>query len=141
MLKIKKNGFSLVELLIAIAISVVLLLLAFPDYTSFINNEKIKSAQTDLVMLSQFMEMEYNKKQAYPEAISENPNTETTNSIKTLFPKWSKNSDNFVYTISVSAQDSYTLKAKGSAALENCILILKNNNDNSISNCGNIVKW
>jgi len=46
----KKSGFSLVELLITISIAVILLSLAAPSFTSFINSNRLATASDELII-------------------------------------------------------------------------------------------
>jgi prepilin-type N-terminal cleavage/methylation domain-containing protein len=46
--KVKKQGFTLVEFLITIVIVSILLVLAAPSFTDFINNQRVKTSASDL---------------------------------------------------------------------------------------------
>ena len=45
----KMNGFTLIELMIAVAIVAIISAIAYPSYTRYIQNTNVKSVQADLI--------------------------------------------------------------------------------------------
>ncbi len=61
----KSKGFSLMELMVALAITGVLLAIAVPSYQSYAQNSRRAVAASCLVELSQFMERVYTSSMSY----------------------------------------------------------------------------
>lgn len=62
----KHNGFTLIELMVTIAIVAILSAIALPSYQNYIKRTNIKAAQTDLVALSLVFENYYQRNLSYP---------------------------------------------------------------------------
>ena len=64
----KKNGFTLIELMITVAIVAILAAIAYPSYQDSVRKTKRTTAQADLMELASFMERKYTETNAYPSA-------------------------------------------------------------------------
>lgn len=56
---IKNKGFSLIELMIVVAIVGILAAVAYPSYQRYVNDSRRSDARANLVQLAQFMERYY----------------------------------------------------------------------------------
>ena len=59
-------GFTLIELMIAMAIVAILAAIALPSYASYVRKQKIRAAQGDLAGLVLMMENRFQQQLAYP---------------------------------------------------------------------------
>lgn len=101
-----KKGFSLIELLIVVAIVGILAAVAFPSYRSYITKARRTDGQTSLLDLANRMERYYSQNHTYATATlgTASPTTDVLTNATT--PEgW--------YTLSIAAQtaSSYTLQA------------------------------
>lgn len=128
-----QDGFTLIEVLITVAIVAVLAAVALPAYGSYITKSKVKAGQADLMALVGNMESVYQKTLAYPAA------TTTTADTKAAFTGWAPAQDkDFKYIIQSVSGLNYSLQAIGiSSALTNCTITVTQDNTRSISSgCG-----
>ena len=78
-MKIKKSkGFSLIELLITVAIVGILAGIAYPSYTEFVAQSNRSEAQRELLRLANLMEQYYLDHRAYTTDLKKLGNTDTT---------------------------------------------------------------
>lgn len=142
----KHSGFTLLELMVSVAIIAILAAIALPLYSSYITRSQAKSAATDLMSLSVAVENLYLRTLSYT-APTTNPTT-TTAQTQTYATGWQPSSDNtFDYTVSVTTSTkSYTLTATGKSGTRNagCTLTLNQANTRTISGgsaCGGMTSW
>lgn len=114
----RQDGFTLIELMIAVAVIGILAALAFPSYQEHINKSRRADAQAALVELAQFMERHYTSNGGY--LASGN-----TGAAPTLpFSKAPKDGSLEFYALSLSAATAqgYTLQAvpKNSMSNDKC---------------------
>ncbi len=96
-------GFTLIELMIAVAIVGILSAIAYPSYTSYVQRAARGEAKGELTELSQFMERTYTENGTYtPGGI--NPALPYIQSPKTGTAK-------YAMSISASGTNTYTLQA------------------------------
>ena len=62
---LKQQGFTLIELMIVVAIIGILSSIAFPSYQSYIRNTRAADAKGDLAELQSFMERKYSDDSSY----------------------------------------------------------------------------
>ncbi|SDW62041.1 type IV pilus assembly protein PilE [Pseudomonas kuykendallii] len=124
-------GFTLIELMITLAIIGILAAIALPAYDSYITKSRIKTAQADLAALALNLENAYQRKLAYPTLTLDD-----SAAVTAQFTGWHPAESNFEYSLSSSAS-GYTLTATGSTGKVNgCEITLDNENTRTIAQCG-----
>lgn len=137
----KQRGFTLLELMISVAVIGILAAIAMPAYDSYITKSKIKAAQADLVGLGLSLENFYQKQLTYP-TVTTSATADTqcvayngTKSCTSSSWKPSQSAD-FTYSITDAKAKSYQLQAVGTTGKVNgCTVLLSSDNTRSISGC------
>jgi type IV pilus assembly protein PilE len=118
-----ERGFTLIELMITVAIVGILAALAYPSYVEYIAKGRRAQAATDLVAAQQWMERFYAENNRY----DQNPAGTTTNGATGLLAQrfaQTPAEGAAAYTVRLSAvgRDSYTLLATrtGSMSSDKC---------------------
>nr|WP_320136211.1 type IV pilin protein [uncultured Amphritea sp.] len=110
----KEKGFTLIELMITVAIVGILVAIAYPSYLNFIRSAKRADAKADLIELSQWMERQFTVNGTYL----------VSGAAPTLpFVKSPTDGTETAYALTVSAaRSAYTLTATpaGSQADDTC---------------------
>ena len=104
----RKMGFTLIELMIVVAIIAILAMIALPSYNNYIKRAHIKAAQSDLVTLGLVLEGSYQRKLEYP-AITATTAT-NTNAVKIELKTWQPTENIFTYAVT-STKSGYTITA------------------------------
>ncbi|AZN35747.1 type IV pilin protein [Iodobacter ciconiae] len=104
----KKNGFTLVEIIIVVAIIAILASIAIPSYQRYIRQAAAKSAAADLVSLSLYFEQQLQRRLTY--TFTTNSPTTTTDATKTLVTSWGPSRSDFTYQATWT-DSAYTLTA------------------------------
>lgn len=112
----RKMGFTLIELMIVVAIIAILAMIALPSYNNYIKRAHIKAAQSDLVTLGLVLEGSYQRKLEYPAIMATN-----TNAVKIALPTWQPTENIFTYTVT-STTSGYTI----TATKDTCIMTMTN---------------
>jgi len=101
----KRAGFTLVELMMVVAVVSILVAIAYPAYTQQMLKGRRTAAQSDLMELAQFMQRYYSENKRYRDSLGAAPALPFTQS--------PKDSSSKVYdlTVATASDTSYTLTA------------------------------
>lgn len=126
----KQGAFTLIEMMITVAIVAILAAIALPAYNSYIIKSEIRTAQADLLALSLNFENQYQRTLSYPVI---DPATQAE--LEDKFKGWKPSAKNFSYTPPVNTSDAYTLKATGTGRQAGCNITIKHTNERALSGC------
>jgi type IV pilus assembly protein PilE len=135
------TGFTLIELMIVVAVVALLSAITFPSYSQHIKKQRIRAAQADLIGLVLNMENQYalSSPNSYPAA------TNTTDSTRQRVNSgWSPTQTaHFRFEILESSSTFYKIRAVGiSSFLLNCDISIDSLNNRSLSSaCGGGGTW
>lgn len=130
----KQTGYSLLEILVVLAIIGILAAIALPNYSAYVDRGRLTTAQSDLISLSLSLENQYQRILSYP--TTDFPDTAA---LQAAFSNWKPASDSAFISFSTesSSASSYTLKATGksSSGIKDCVITFTSAGDKSISTC------
>ena len=121
----RNSGFTLIELMITVAIVAILAAIALPSYSDYVTKSKMRLAQSDLVALAAAFENHRQLKLAYPTDTDSNVATKSYGWITTTLPSWSaaSDSDDFYFEVRYLAGDVIKLFARTRiASIPDCFL-------------------
>lgn len=136
----RPRGFTLIEVMVVVAIVAILASIALPAYNDYINRSRARNAGNDLASLGLIIENLYQRNLAYPVG-SGNADSYITS---TSAPAWAgSQSDFFRYSVDVTAT-GYTLTATGQGSSSGCNLTLTSANARTVTGgdpCGGLASW
>ena len=132
----RAGGFTLIELMIVVAIVAILAAIALPSYERYVKKSRARGASADLVALSLTLENRFQKSLKYPVHTNQNPVGHAD------FTKWSPaQGSSFTYAVTSTA-NTYTLTATARDSRWTCTLTLENTNArNAASSCPILGTW
>jgi len=121
------RGFTLIELMIVVAVVGILAAVAYPSYQRYIENSRLVDAKGVLLEAAQYMEREYTTNNQYPASLP--PSLQSA----------PKDSGTAHYTITVNLPDSqsFTLTATPAASTSCGNLTLTHTGQRTPANCWN----
>ncbi len=143
----RSSGFTLVELMVVVAVLGILASIALPSYKSYITKSRAQAATSDLVGMALALENTFQKTLSYPGAYASEttipalPTNRTASTGLNDFSGWSPaQSSYFSYSV-VTTNAGFIVKAtgNGSAMAASCLLTLSNDNVRTApadSSCG-----
>lgn len=122
----KRRGFTLIELIITVAIVAILATIAVPSYIDSINRSRARTASGDLLALAAAVESAFQRTLSYPGSNILGTSNLTSS---TRYPQWNPaQGDFFNYNYKSTGTATYTLEAVGTNAMAGCTLTLSSAN-------------
>jgi type IV pilus assembly protein PilE len=141
------GGFTLIELMIVVAVLGILAAIAYPSYQSYVTKSRAQAATSDLVGMALALENTFQKTLTYPTTYTSETTIPALPADRTAadglndFSAWAPSqSSYFDYKVTTTAA-TFTVKAAGtgSGMSSSCVLTLTNNNVRSApsdNSCG-----
>lgn len=149
-----ERGFTLIELMIVVALIAILSAIAVPGYQKYVKKSHAKAVAGDLVSLGLVMENRYQRKLSYGAAVTKSGVSDIQALVKNgagASPWEPAENTNFTYKLTITEATAttaagYSIEAKGNIGGMNsgCTLTLTNTNTRTISGgvaCGGMSSW
>ena len=88
----RATGFSLIELMVAIAIIGILASIALPSYQAYVEKSRLRAAQADIVALSLAIENHYQRTLSHPAQADKVEDSTPKTEISSVFTSWKPSS-------------------------------------------------
>lgn len=134
-------GFTLIELMVVVAIVSILAAIAIPAYRSYVLKNKVKTAESDLVALSLVLENGYQRTLAYNSTITAATTTNATTEAAVGNAWLPAQAADFTYIVSAISATAYTVQATGtSSGLTGCTVSLTSAGARTINSASGCVQ-
>lgn len=134
----RTQGFTLIELMIGLAVVAILAMLAYPSLIGYLNRNKVRAATSDLAALDLLVQNVYQQQLNYNLGAGNANCTAPLNStakVKACLTGFQpQQASAFAYGITYD-NTTYTLSATGAGALSGCTLSLNQANSRTASGC------
>ena len=130
-----QKGFTLVELMVTVAIAVILMAVAVPSYQSYVSKQRVSAGQADLLALALSLDGHLLNNTTYPNAVN------GTSALKAALPGWAPvQVSDFTYALTEVGNEAfppkYAIRASGtSSILSGCVITLTSSGTRTKTGC------
>jgi type IV pilus assembly protein PilE len=159
--RVRAQGFTMIELMMTLAVVSILAAVAVPSYKSYIAKSRVHGAKGDVMGMSLAMERAYQKKLAYPaygtcgvsdQAVAALPASRTPATLKDEFSGWlPTQSDAFQYSVQSDTRTAslcgnlygYAVlaTANNGFGLDGCVLTLQGTGERTATAACGFTAW
>ena len=134
----KTKGFTLIEIMITVAIVAILAAIGMPAYNGYITKSEIRTVQADLLALSLNFENRYQRTLSYPSFTD--AQKANTQGIKQVLSGWHSSATNFNFKVEERTDSTYKITAEGLNNQANCKISLTHDNLRTSTGCKYVVE-